>query len=96
MGKALQAQGGPGRQKLLNKWKESKWIIEFDKQEIVPPKKKKKPDGLVVQSCKRLCAELEEKIQSIDGKLKDVTNQLNMVKKSNKKLSQALISKNGV
>ena len=96
MGKSIQTQGGPGRQKLLNKWKESKWTIELHKEEIVPTKRKRKPNGFVEQSCKRKCAALEEQIQSIDNKLKDVTNQLDMVKRSNKKLSQSLISKNGV
>ena len=96
MGKAIQGQGGPGRQKLLNKWKDSKWILELDQQEIVPTIRKRKPNGFVVQSCKKKCVELEEKIQSIDNKLKNVTNKLNMVKKSNKKLSKALISKTSV
>ena len=55
--------------------------------------RKRKADNLVVQSCKRKCAALEEKVKVIDNKLKDVTNKMESLKKSNKKLSQALITK---
>ena len=63
MGKAIQAQGGPGRKKLLENWKESHWLLELKQNEIVPSIRKRKPNNLVVQSCKKKCGELEEKVK---------------------------------
>ena len=37
---------------------------------------------------------MEEKVKEIDNKLKDVTNKMEVLNKSNKKLSQAFITKN--
>ena len=92
MGKAIQAQGGPGRKKLLDNWRESYWLLKLKQNEII---RKRKPDNLVVQSCKKKCEELEVKIKETENKLKDVTNKMEALKKSNQNLSQALITKNG-
>ena len=94
IGKAIQALGGKEHVKLRNKWKETKWLLELNGDEIVPVAKKRKPDNPVVQSCKKRCHELEKKVNDVSSKLKDVSNQLESLKKSNKRLSKAL-SMNG-
>ena len=48
MGKALQTAGGTGRGKLLNNWKQTKWLLELKDTEIVPTNRKRKADHLVV------------------------------------------------
>ena len=48
MGKALQTAGGTGRGKLLNNWKQTKWLLELKDTEIVPTSRKRKADHLVV------------------------------------------------
>lgn len=50
MEKAIQAQGGQRRKKLLENWRESHWLLELKQNEIVPSIRKRKPDNLVVQS----------------------------------------------
>ena len=95
MGKSIQVQGGPGRKKVLEKWRESYWLLELKKNEIVPPSRKRKPDNLIVKSCKKKCAEFEEKVKVIESQLKDITNKMRTLEKSNQNLSQALISKSG-
>ena len=44
MGKAMQTRGGKERTKLLTKWKESKWVLEFKKNEFIVPNRKRKPN----------------------------------------------------
>ena len=41
MGKTLQSLGGPARNKLISKWKETTWTIELKGNEIVPSQKRK-------------------------------------------------------
>jgi len=48
MGKAIQSVGGTSRTKLLNNWKQTKWLLELKDNEIVPTNRKRKPDHLVV------------------------------------------------
>lgn len=86
MGKAIQAVGGTGRAKLLNNWKETKWLLELKGSEIIPTSRKRKPDHLYVQSFQQKYAKLEEKIKEANSKLKDISNDLKSVKNSNKKL----------
>ena len=93
MGKAIQARGGKERTKLLNKWKESKWVLELKENEFIVPNRKRKPDNPVVQSCKRKCEALEKTIEETNKKLKDVSNKLESIEKSNKKLSKKLNNK---
>ena len=47
MGRAIQRLGGYGRSKLLDKWKETKWNIELEKNEILP--RKRKPDNALIE-----------------------------------------------
>lgn len=81
------------RTKLLNNWKQTKWLLELKDTEIVPTTRKRKPDHLVVQSFQQKYAKLKEKINEADSKLRDISNELESVKKSNKKLSVALTTK---
>ena len=53
MGKAMQTRGGKERAKLLTKWKDSKWVLEFKENEFIVPNRKRKPDNPVVQCCKK-------------------------------------------
>ena len=93
MGKAMQTCGGKERTMLLTKWKESKWVLEFKENEFIVPNRKRKPDNPIIQSCKRQYETLEQTIKDTNRKLKDLTNELEAVKKSNKKLSKALNNK---
>lgn len=61
MGKSIQVQGGPGRKKVLEKWRESYWLLELKKNEIVPPSRKRKPDNLIVKSCKKSVRNLKKR-----------------------------------
>ena len=88
MGKAIQARGGKERIKLLNKWKESKWVLELKGNEFIVPNKKRKPDNPIIQSCKQRCEVLEKTIEETKLKLKEVSNKLESIEKSNKKLSK--------
>ena len=44
MGKAMQTRGGKERTKLLTKWKESKWVLEFKENKFIVPNRKRKRD----------------------------------------------------
>lgn len=90
MGKALQTAGGTGRGKLLNNWKQTKWLLELKDTEIVPTSRKRKADHLVVRSFQQKHAKLEEKFNETNSKLRDISNELESVKKANKNLSVAL------
>jgi len=93
MGKAIQTRGGKERVKLLNKWKESKWVLELKENEFIVLNRKRKPDNPVIQCCKRKCEALEKTIEETNKKLKDLSNELESIKKSNKKLSKTLNKK---
>ena len=93
MGKAIQILGGKERVQMQRKWKETKWRLELKDNEIFPVFRKRKPDNPVVQSCKKRCQELEKKVNDVNTKLKEVSNQIDSLKKSNKRLSKALSTK---
>ena len=63
MGKAIQTRGGKERTKLLNKWKESKWVLELKENEFIVLNRKRKHDNPVVQCCKQRCETLEKTIE---------------------------------
>ena len=95
MGKAIQLVGGTGRVKLLDNWKETKWLLELKDTEIIPTNRKRNPDHLVGQSFHQKFAKLEEKVKEANDKfkeandkLKDISNKLKCVRKSNKKLAE--------
>ena len=65
MGKAMQTHGGKERTKLLTKWKESKWVLEFKENEFIVPNRKRKLDNPIIQSCKRQCETLEQQLRTL-------------------------------
>jgi len=73
-------------------WKLTKWKIEFSDNEIIPysvvDKKQESPVIVLALKCH---AALEDKITDTTKKLKDVTNQLQVLKKSQKRLSETLL-----
>ena len=91
MGKAIQTAGGTGCAKLLDNWKETKWLLELKDTEIILTSKKRNPDHLVVQSFHQKFAKLEEKVKEANDQLKDISNELKCVKKSNKKLAAKIV-----
>lgn len=95
MGKALQALGGTGRARQIQKWKDTKWPIELHDKEIIPSNRKRKPDNVLIQSSKPKYAKVESDLKESKKKLKDMTNQVQLLNRSNKKLSLALKA-NGV
>ena len=95
MGKALQALGGTGRARQLQKWKDTKWSIELHDKEIIHLNRKRKSDNVLVHSSKLKYAKVESELKESKKKLKDMTNEVQILNRSNKKLSQALKA-NGV
>ena len=91
MGKAIQSVGGTGCAKLLDNWKETKWLLKLKDTEIIPTSRKRNPDHLVVQSFHQKFAKLEEKVKETNDKLKDISNELKCVRKSNKKLAAKIV-----
>lgn len=88
MGRAIQRLGGYGRSKLLDKWKETKWNIELEKNEILP--RKRKPDNALIESAEKRYAACKNELTTCRKELQAVTNQLSLLQKSNKKLSSSL------
>jgi len=91
MGKLLQSLGGSGRAKVLEKWKETTWMLELRDNEIVcHSNRKRKPEHAVIQSTRSKQFRLEEKLEKTTRSLKDITNQLHTLEESSKRLSAAL------
>ena len=88
MGKSLQECGGTGRKNQINKRKQTEWTVELNASEIVSWKRK--PDNVVASVPKDKCAKLQEDLKQCNQKLKDMTNEISGLKKSNKALSLAL------
>lgn len=63
MGKALQALGGTGRARQIQKWKDTKWPIELHDKEIIPSNRKRKPDNVLIQSSKPKYAKVESDLK---------------------------------
>ena len=92
MGKTLQSLGGPARAKLTGKWKETTWKIKLKGNEIVPSRKRKS-EHVIIQSSRNKQVKLQEKLKETTQKLKDVTNQFQLLEESSKRLSAALKEK---
>ena len=86
MGKQLQSLGGIGRANLQEKWRLTKWKIEFNANEMV----NKKQTHAIVTTVTTRCKALESKLKQSNEKLKEVTNQLKDLEKSNARLSDAI------
>ena len=57
MGKTLQSLGGPADKKLMDKWKETTWMIDLNDNEIVPSTMRKL-DHVILQSSRNKQAKL--------------------------------------
>ena len=90
MGKTIQGLGGTARNKIYDKWKDSKWAIELENEEVIlPPNCKTKPDNNnTILQCKRM--KLEDELHTANKKLKDLTNQYTALEKSCKELSNSI------
>ena len=88
MGKSLQGCGGTGRKNQINKWRQTEWTVEINANKIVS--RKRKPDNVVASVSKHKCAKFQEDLKQCNQKLKDMTNEIRGLKKSNKALSSAL------
>ena len=86
MGKQLQTLGGTGQANLLKKWRLTKWKLEFN----VVPYVNKKPTHAIVTTVTTRCKILENKLNQPNEKLKEVTNQLQILEKSTVRLSDPL------
>ena len=86
MGKQLQTLGGTGQANLLEKWRLTKWKLEFN----VVPYVNKKPTHAIVTTVTMRCKILENKLNQSNEKLKEVTNQLQILEKSTVRLSDSL------
>ena len=86
MGSSLQMQGeGRGKSKLHEKWKQTDWVVELRKDEIVS--RKRQPENLVPT---RKITKLEGELKESKAKLRNATNQIHLLEQSIKKLSSAL------
>ena len=88
MGKSIQGLGGTGRANKISKWKDTSWTVELQDTEIV--KHAGRNRSILIQSDKKKCIKLKSDLEESQKKLKDVTNQLNLLEKSTAKLSSAL------
>ena len=72
MGKQLQSLGGTGRANLVERWRLTKWKIEFNENERI----NKKQAHAIITTVTTRCKALESKLEQSNEKLKEVTNQL--------------------
>ena len=86
MGKAIQSVGETGHAKLLDNWKETKWLLELKDTEIIPTNRKRNPDHLVAQSFHQKFAKLEEKVKEANDKFKEANDKF---KEANHKFKEA-------
>jgi len=85
MGSLLQSLGGLGREKLLIKWKSTRWKLELAKDEI--------PNNHVIAAATtKRCSVMQEKLKQSGKQLKETTNQLKVLEESTARLSNALRS----
>lgn len=89
MGKTIQGLGGTARHKQYEKWKDSKWVIQLENEEIVLPAncKRKSNNNTILQS-KQI--KLENELNEANKKLNDLTNQYATLERSCKDLSKSM------
>ena len=80
-----------GQSYLLNGRNQNGYLNSKRTNSLYPTEKK--PENPIIKSCKHQCETLEQTIEDTNRKLKDLTNELEAVKMSNKKLSNALNNK---
>lgn len=85
MGKALQSLGGTRRSLLIENWKSTKWMLELVADEIIS-KKRKSHNAIMINEREKV-RKLEQDLKESNKRLQDVTNQMDMLKKSAKKLT---------
>jgi len=92
MGKAVRHGGNTKILHTKERWKQTRWKIEFTNEELVPYNisNKKQPRYVVTSAFKRQSV-LEKSLKDATKKLKEVTNQLEVVEKSHKRLSETLV-----
>ena len=83
MGRRLQSLGGTGRAKLIDTWKETGWTVDLKPDEIVT--RKRKADHLVTRNREKVA-----KVDELNKKLNDLTNQVSSLENTNKELASAL------
>ena len=69
MGKQLQSLGGTGRANLVERWRLTKWKIEFNENERI----NKKQAHAIITTVTTRCKALESKLEQSNEKLKEVT-----------------------
>lgn len=89
MGKQLHSLGGTGRANLQEKWRLTKWKLEFNASEVVPYVNTKQNHAIVTTVTTK-CKALECKLNQSNQKLKEVTNQLQILEESKVRLSDSL------
>ena len=77
-----------GDQNWLDKWKDTKWNIELEINEILS--RKRKPDNALIESAEKRYAACKNELTTCRKELQTVTNQLSLLQKSNKKLSSSI------
>ena len=76
IGKMLHSLGdSQGKTKILNKWRETSWVINLEWDEIIHyPNKMGEKDSIVIISLKAKCEKLKQHLKELDEKLKEATN----------------------
>ena len=90
MGRIMHKLGGRGRAKQIEKWKETKWTIHLNENEIVPKSKKRRAENVFVQSQVKKIALLKENLESCQRSLKAAHKQIQQTEESSKRLSMSL------
>ena len=93
MGKAIRSFGGAKSNSLKEKWRLTKWKVEFDDHECVPynVKNRKQENVLIMSALKRHSA-IESELTEANKNLKDVTNRLRAIEKSQKTVIGSAVS----
>ena len=87
MGQSLQSlSGSRGKCKQLEKWKQTNWVIELRKDEMVSKKRQSESPA----ESKIKLAKLENELKESKAQLRDATNQIHFLEQSTKELSCAL------
>ena len=94
MSQAIRDGGGRRSHSVIERWKLTKWKIEFTDNEVVPYSvgNKKQQNPIIVSALNHHTV-LEDKLGDTTKKLNEVTNQLQILEKSQKRLSVSLIDK---
>ena len=94
MAQAIRDGGGRRSHSVIERWKLTKWKIEFTDNEVVPYSvgNKKQQNPIIVSALNHHTV-LEDKLGDTTKKLNEVTNQLQILEKSQKRLSVSLIDK---